>query len=295
MINLIKKNFVSLVVVALGTAIYAFGFVNFNMMNHLAEGGVAGISLLGHALLGIDPSVTTFVMNIPLLFIGYRFLGRRTFIFTVWGILSLTIWIWLFQRIPFSISVGNDMLIGSLLAGVFAGCGVGIVFRVGGTTGGTDIVAGLLQSKNGIPLSTTFVMVDAVVLVASLSYIDLKHMMYTLICSFVGSQVLEFVQSGGYTVRGMLIITAKPEELAETIMRRLGRGVTFLNGEGAYSGEEKKILYVILNPREIQEIKRAILQIDARAFTSVINVHEVIGDFNYSKSSFAEKKVRRIK
>ncbi|HEY0221779.1 YitT family protein [Lactovum miscens] len=295
MINLIKKNFVSLAAVVLGTAIYSFGFVNFNMRTHLAEGGVAGISLIGHALLHIDPSITTFVLNIPLLFIGYRFLGRRTFIFTVCGIVSLTFWIWLFQRIPFSISVGNDMLIGSLLAGVSAGCGVGIVFRVGGTTGGTDIVARLLQVKNGIPLSTIFIMVDSIVLVASLSYIDLKQMMYTLICSFVASQVLEFVQSGGYTVRGMLIITSKPEELAEKIMRKLGRGVTFLNGEGAYSGEEKKILYVILNPREIQEIKHAILKIDEHAFTSVINVHEVIGDFNYSKSDYAEKKIRRLK
>ncbi|MDR0299195.1 MAG: YitT family protein [Streptococcaceae bacterium] len=293
MMNLIKKNFVSLLIVALGTAVYAFGFVNFNMVNSLAEGGVAGISLIGHALLRIDPSLTTLLINIPLLFIGYRHLGRRTFVFTVWGIVSLSAWIWLFQRIPFTVSVGHDMLIGSLLAGVFAGFGIGIVFRVDGTTGGTDIVARLLQTKQGIPLSTTFVAVDSMVLVASLSYIDLKHMMYTLICSFVASQVLEFVQSGGYTVRGMLIISSKPEELAETIMKKLGRGVTFLNGEGAYSGDSKKVLYVILNPREIQEIKRTIQKVDENAFSSIINVHEVMGDFNYSKSNYAEKKARQ--
>jgi uncharacterized membrane-anchored protein YitT (DUF2179 family) len=186
------------------------------------------------------------------------------------------------------------MLIASLLAGVFAGVGIGIVFRVGGTTGGSDIVARLFQTRLGIPLSTTFVAIDSVVLFLSLlTYIDLKHMMYTLICSFVASQVMEFVQSGGYTVRGMLIISSKPEELAETIMKKLGRGVTFLNGEGAYSGAPKKILYVILNPREIQEIKHAIQKIDENAFTSVINVHEVMGDFDYSRSNFAEKKARR--
>ena len=119
--KLSKVHFLQLLAVTIGTAIYAFGFVEFNMGNHLAEGGVAGLSLIGYALLNIDPSYTQLILNIPLLILGYRFLGRRTFVYTIWGIVSLSIWMWIFQRIPVAINVGHDYLIAALLAGVFAG------------------------------------------------------------------------------------------------------------------------------------------------------------------------------
>jgi uncharacterized membrane-anchored protein YitT (DUF2179 family) len=102
--------------------------------------------------------------------------------------------------------------------------------------------------------------------------------MYTLIASYVLSKVVEFVQSGGYTVRGMLIVSEKYEEIASQVMYTLERGVTYLNGEGAYSKKERKIIYVVLNPREIHEVKGKIEAIDPKAFVSIINVHEVFGE-----------------
>ena len=288
--KLSRVHFLQLLAIAVGTAIYAFGFVEFNMANQLAEGGVAGISLIGHALFHIDPSYTQLILNIPLLFLGYRFLGRRTFIYTIWGIVSLSIWMWIFQRIPVHISVGHDYLIAALLAGVFAGAGIGFVFRFGGTTGGADIIAKLFQIKRGIAVGKTFFIFDAIVLTLSLSYIDLRHMMYTLIASFVAAQVVNVVQSGGYTVRGMLIITNQHKEIAKAIIEGIGRSATYLHGEGAYSGASKEILYVVLNPGEIQEVKQILSILDPNAFTSIINVHEVIGDFVYPGSRFKEAK-----
>ncbi|GAB2026254.1 YitT family protein [Lactovum odontotermitis] len=284
--NFIFKHFVNLLWITLGTGIYSFGFVKLNMANHLAEGGVSGISLIAHFLAGINPSITTLVLNVPLLIIGYRFLGRRLFTFTVYGIAVLAIWIWLWQLVPFQIKVDGDFLIAALLAGIFSGIGLGLVFRNGGTTGGTDIIARLIQDRNGVPLGRTMMIADSFVLAASLSYVDLKHMMYTLICSFVASQVLELVQSGGYTVRGMLIVTRFPEELAKKIQTDMGRGVTFLNGQGGFSREDMKVIYVVLNPREIQETKLMIQKIDDKAFTTIINVHEVMGDFVHSNSRY---------
>ncbi|GAB2024155.1 YitT family protein [Lactovum odontotermitis] len=284
--NFILKHFVNLLWITLGTGIYSFGFVKLNMANHLAEGGVSGISLIAHFLAGINPSITTLVLNVPLLIIGYRFLGRRLFTFTVYGIAVLAIWIWLWQLVPFQIKVDGDFLIAALLAGIFSGIGLGLVFRNGGTTGGTDIIARLIQDRNGVPLGRTMMIADSFVLAASLSYVDLKHMMYTLICSFVASQVLELVQSGGYTVRGMLIVTRFPEELAKKIQTDMGRGVTFLNGQGGFSREDMKVIYVVLNPREIQETKLMIQKIDDKAFTTIINVHEVMGDFVHSNSRY---------
>ncbi|AYG00998.1 YitT family protein [Lactococcus allomyrinae] len=288
--NLARVHFLYLLAITLGTGIYAFGFVAFNMANHLAQGGIAGLSLIGYALLHIDPSYTQLILNIPLLILGYQFLGRRTFIYTIWGILSLAIWIWIFQRVDFSINIDHDNLIAALLAGIFAGTGIGIVFRFGGTTGGADIIAKLFQIKKGVPVGRILFMFDSAVLALSLSYINLQQMMYTLIASFLAMQVVNIIQSGGYTVRGMLIITNKHTEVAKAIIEEIGRSATYLHGEGAYSGNSKEVLYVVLNPGEIQEVKEVLSIVDPNAFTSIINVHEVIGDFAPKQGRFKEIK-----
>lgn len=189
------------------------------------------------------------------------------------------------------------MLIAAILAGVTAGVGGGLVFRGGGIVGGGDIIARLCQHWFGISLGRTLLIIDLIVLCLSLLYIDIQHMMYTLIASFVFSRVVEFIQSGGYTVRGMLIISNEYEVIASEVMFTLQRGVTYLNGEGAYSNQAKKIIYVVLNPREIHEVKRRIEAIDPKAFVSIINVHEVFGEgfsfekFQKNKNRFKQRKV----
>ena len=215
---------------------------------------------------------------------------RRTFIYTIWGIVSLAVWIWIFQRVSFTINIGNDTLIAALLAGVFSGSGIGLVFRFGGTTGGTDILAKLFQIKKGIPVGRMLFIFDSCILALSLSYVDLKHMMYTLIASFISMQMINLIQNGGYTVRGMLIITNHHVEVAKTIIEEIGRSATYLHGEGAYSGTEKEVLYVVLNPSEIQEVKQILSVIDPNAFASVINVHEVVGDFAPKRGRFKDLK-----
>ncbi len=289
----IKLHFINFIAIAVGTALYGFGFVEFNMANHLAEGGVAGISLMFHFLVHVDPSYTNMLLNIPLLVIGYKFLGRRTFFYTIWGILSLSIWMFVFQRIPLSLNIHHDLLVAALLAGVFAGTGIGIVFRFGGTTGGADIIAKLLQIKKGIQVGRTFFIFDTIVLTLSLSYINLEQMMYTLIASFVAAQVVGVVQSGGYSAKGMLIITNRHKEIAQMIIEDFGRSATYLHGEGAYSGHQKEVLYVVLNPSEIQELRQSLAVVDPDAFASIINVHEVIGDFSYPKSRFKFKETKK--
>ena len=240
-----RVHFLYLLAIAIGTGIYAFGFVAFNMANHLAQGGVAGLSLISYALWHIDPSYVQLLINIPLLMIGYRFLGRRTFIYTIWGIVSLAVWIWIFQRVSFTINIS----VGRML----------FIF-------------------------------DSCILALSLSYVDLKHMMYTLIASFISMQMINLIQNGGYTVRGMLIITNHHVEVAKTIIEEIGRSATYLHGEGAYSGTEKEVLYVVLNPSEIQEVKQILSVIDPNAFASVINVHEVVGDFSPKRGRFKDLK-----
>ena len=279
-----KFHPLNFLMIALGTAIYAFGFVNFNMVNHLAEGGVSGITLIFHALFKINPAYTQILLNIPLFILGVKIFGKRGMIYTIHGTVCLSIFIWLFQRMSMSIDLAHDTLIAALLAGIFAGIGGGIVFRFGGTTGGGDIIGRYFEQKKGFALGQTLFVFDILVLTLSLSYIDIQHMMYTVIASFVFSQVVAVVQNGGYTVRGMLIISSKYAEISKKITDEIGRGATYLKAEGVYSGQDTKVIYVVLSPIQVQAVKGILAEIDPDAFVSIINVHEVIGSgFTYTE------------
>ncbi len=280
----VKFHPLNFLMIALGTAIYAFGFVNFNMVNHLAEGGVSGITLIFHALFQINPAYTQILLNIPLFILGVKIFGKRGMIYTIHGTVCLSIFIWLFQRMSFSIDLAHDTLIAALLAGIFAGIGGGIVFRYGGTTGGGDIIGRYFEQKKGFALGQTLFVFDILVLTLSLSYIDIQHMMYTVIASFVFSQVVAVVQNGGYTVRGMLIISRKYATISQKITDEIGRGATYLKAEGVYSGNDTKVIYIVLSPIQVQAVKAILAEIDPDAFVSIINVHEVIGSgFTYAE------------
>ena len=277
----------SLLLTALGVAMYTFGFVKFNMANALAEGGVAGVTLIIHALYKIDPAYTSLILNIPLFIMGARVLGRKSLALTIYGTVLLSFFIWFWQQVPVKIVLQNDMMLVAVVAGLFAGAGSGLVFRYGATTGGTDIIGRVIEEKFGFKLGQTLLFVDALVLTASLVYIDLQHMLYTLVASFVYSQVLTIVQNGGYTVRGMIIITQKSQEAADAILNGINRGVTYLNGQGAYSGNEKNILYVVLNPGEVRDVKAIMADLDPDAFISIIDVDEVVSsDFKIRRNNY---------
>ena len=277
----------SLLLIALGVAMYTFGFVKFNMANALAEGGVAGVTLIIHALYKIDPAYTSLILNIPLFIMGARVLGRKSLALTIYGTVLLSFFIWFWQQVPVKIVLQNDMMLVAVVAGLFAGAGSGLVFRYGATTGGTDIIGRVIEEKFGFKLGQTLLFVDALVLTASLVYIDLQHMLYTLVASFVYSQVLTIVQNGGYTVRGMIIITQKSQEAADAILNGIIRGVTYLNGQGAYSGNEKNILYVVLNPGEVRNVKAIMADLDPDAVISLIDVDEVVSsDFKIRRNNY---------
>ena len=277
----------SLLLIALVVEMYTFGFVKFNMANALAEGGVAGVTLIIHALYKIDPAYTSLILNIPLFIMGARVLGRKSLALTIYGTVLLSFFIWFWQQVPVKIVLQNDMMLVAVVAGLFAGAGSGLVFRYGATTGGTDIIGRVIEEKFGFKLGQTLLFVDALVLTASLVYIDLQHMLYTLVASFVYSQVLTIVQNGGYTVRGMIIITQKSQEAADAILNGINRGVTYLNGQGAYSGNEKNILYVVLNPGEVRNVKAIMADLDPDAFISFIDVDEVVSsDFKIRRNNY---------
>ncbi|MGT2887880.1 YitT family protein [Streptococcus didelphis] len=276
-----------LVLITIGVAIYGFGFVNFNMANKLAEGGVAGLTLIIHALMGVNPAISSLVLNIPLFILGAKIFGKKSLALTIYGTVTMSFFIGLWQKVPIELGLEQDTMLVAVVAGIFSGVGSGLVFRYGATTGGTDIIGRIAEEKLGIKLGQTLLFVDALILVASLSYIDLKHMLYTLVASFVFSQVLTVVQNGGYTIRGMIIITKHSKAAASAILTEINRGVTYLKGEGAYSGNEYNVMYVTLSPHEVREVKRILADLDPDAFISIVDVDEVISsDFKIRRKNY---------
>ena len=268
---------VDFLMITIGTAIYSFGFVTLNIANRLAEGGVAGLTLILKFLAGMNPAISTILLNIPLLIIGYRYLGKRALIYTIYGTLILSFWIWFWQLVPVSLNVNHDLFIAAILAGLIGGFGLGIVYRFNGTTGGTDIIARILEREKGAPMGRSLFVLDVCVLVASLTYIDLRRMMYTVVATYVLSKVVNFVQDGGYSARGLIIMTKCPEEISHEIITKMDRGVTYLEVEGAFSKQKAKALYCVISQSEITAIKRIIAKYDKYAFVSIVDVNEVIG------------------
>ncbi|MBT2731527.1 YitT family protein [Carnobacterium sp. ISL-102] len=267
-----------LFIITIGCALYAFGLVYINIANELAEGGMTGISLLLRYWFQIDPALSTLLLNIPTILIGWKLLGNRSLIYTIYGTTMLSFFLYIWQRTSIAINIDNDLFIAGILAGLCGGVGSGMIYRSGGTTGGSDILARILEKKKGISMGKTLLVFDVFILTLSLTYIDLPHMMYTLLASYVFSKIVDFMQDGSYAARGLLIISDKNDTIAENIMLEMERGVTFFKAEGAYSKEEKKVLYCVLGSHEIVTAKRIIHETDPKAFLSLLTVHEVLGE-----------------
>lgn len=279
-----KIRILDILMFTIGTALYAIGLVNINIPNHLAEGGVAGITLIIRALTGFNPAYSTLLLNIPLVIIGWRILGRKSLVYTLYGIFSLSFWIWAWQKIPFNISLDHDMFISGIIAGLLAGAGCGIVYKFGGTTGGSDVIARILEKKYGIPMGKTLLALDVTVLISSLVYIDIREMMYTLLASYVFSRIVTITQEGAYAARGVLIMTDKPEEIVSAVYSEMNRGASYFKTEGSYTREPRLTVYVVVSPSELHQLRQLITRIDQRAFTTILEVQETLGEgFTYNR------------
>ncbi|BDG36537.1 YitT family protein [Parageobacillus sp. VR-IP] len=264
--------------ILLGAAIFAFGLVHFNMQNNLAEGGFTGITLLLYFLFDIDPSYTNLALNIPLFFIGWKLLGRQTFLYTIIGTISVSLFLWIFQRYTIHMPLKHDMTLAALFAGVFIGVGLGIIFRYGGTTGGVDIIARLVYKYKGISMGKTMFTFDVVVITLSLLYLSYREAMYTLVAVFIAARVIDFMQEGGYAAKGATIISEKSEEIANRILTEMDRGVTILKGQGSYTKRDRDVLYCVVAKNELPRLKSVITSVDPHAFVAVTDVHDVLGE-----------------
>lgn len=284
--KLTKRNILELFMIMLGCAIYGLSLDMISAPNQLTDGGISGITLLLRHFWGINMGLSSLLLNIPLIILGYRFMGKRLLAYTIWGTLWLSFFLWFWRLVPiiYQLNLEHDLFLSAILAGTLSGIGLGLVFRYNGTSGGTDIIARICQIKYGLSSGKVLLFCDAIILFASLSYLDLKHIMYTLVASFILSRVMDTVQQGAYSARGLLIISNNYEKIAEMIDLKLDRGFTYLEARGGYKKTKRPVIYLVVSPREIPAVKELIAAEDPKAFVSVIEVHEALGEgFTYKQ------------
>lgn len=261
--------------ITLGAIIYVFALKVFITPMQIPSGGIAGIALLCNYMLGMPIGVVSMVLNIPLLFFGYKMLGRDFFFKTMYMTVLSSVLTDLAGFLP---AYEGDILLACLFGGIIKGVGFGLVIRVGGTSGGSDVVSKYLYRKRAVPIGTTNMLINVCVLAISALFLrSLESLFYGVIAQYVVSVVMDSIIYGGDVQKNALIITSKPDEVAQAIMHNIGHGVTAIEGKGMYTGKERTILMCVVRRHETNLVKKTILDIDDTAFMMLSDVSEVLG------------------
>lgn len=263
--------------VTLGCAILAASFAFLTYPNNIVSGGLTGIAQILNLLTGLPVGVMVIVMNVPLFILAWKKLGVRFVIFSFIGTVLCSVFIDLFSMVD--VALTNDTLLASVYGGLTRGFGVGLIYHVGATTGGSDIVSRLLRRKYPyINFGTISLCVDTVVVVAfAVIFKRFDSAMYTIITMFVASRVVNLILYGLSSSGVCHIVTTKPRLIAQEITGTLGRSATILEGEGAYTGEKKHVVLCVVKRQQIPELKKIVADWDDSAFVIVSESHEVFG------------------
>lgn len=265
--------------ITLGAFIQAIGLRLFFIPAHLASGGVSGVAQLINHVTGWQIGLMVLVGNIPLFLLGWRYLGGTKFIVrTALAVITYSLSIDLLAHFIPAEGITDDILLNSLYGALVSGIGFGIVYRGQGTSGGSDILARILNRWRGVPISQSYMMVDSAVILSAGFIFGWKEALYALIALYVSGIVTEAAAQGLGVVRTALIITAEPEQVAEEIFTLLDRGVTLLTGKGAYTGADRTILYCVVTRTETMRLKRIVHSVDPEAFMVIGQAHEALGE-----------------
>lgn len=283
-----KEWFKAYSMIVIGAFILAAGFVFFINPYHIIPGGVYGIGIVVHYLFPAM-GVGTFglLLNVPLTLLGIKILGPRFGVKTVVGFVLTSVFMdgltYFLGEDPATmldgtINLSNDLLLSCVFGGVVIGFGLGLIFKARATSGGSDIIAMISAKYTGLPLGQLLIIVDSIiVLLGLIIFKDWKIPLYSWIVIFITGKVIDLVIEGASYEKTLMIISAKHEMIRDKIIIDLNRGGTYLMGKGMYNGEERPIIYTVVNRRELTILQNFIQKTDPEAFMTVLDAHEILG------------------
>lgn len=278
-----KNNFKNILTESLGMIVgcilISVGLNTFLKPHTIAPGGLSGLSVVLSKISGLSVSTIMLIMGIPLVIFSVKILGKKNAIKTLVGMLLLSFCLKVTSSLS-QITVTDDILLSAIIGAILLGLGLGIVFSVDGSTGGTDLIA-LMVNKAipSIPLSKCLTFIDGLVVISSgVVNKNLETALYSAISLYVIVKMVDFIVSGFNYSKSFMIITNEEKALKEAIVNDIKRGITILNGKGGYTDSNKSVLIVVVNKNQEIHLKKLIKRVDKNAFIIVSDVHEVFGE-----------------
>ncbi|PZE20496.1 YitT family protein [Paenibacillus xerothermodurans] len=258
----------------LGACFVSVGLEIFLVPNSIIDGGVVGISIIASHLSDVPLGVFLFILNLPFLFLGYKQIGKTFALSTLFAVVIMSIGTTLLHPVkPLTI----DPLLAAVFGGIILGIGVGIVIRFGGSLDGTEIVAILVNKKSPFSVGEIVMFINLFILASAGFVFGWDHAMYSLIAYYIAFKMIDVTIEGFDESKSVWIISDEYREIGEAILDRLGRGVTYLNGEGGFTGGEKRVIFCVITRLEEAKLKSIVEELDATAFLAVGNIHDVKG------------------
>ncbi|SFF29404.1 Uncharacterized membrane-anchored protein YitT, contains DUF161 and DUF2179 domains [Paenibacillus catalpae] len=260
--------------ITLGAALVSVGLEIFLVPNHIIDGGIVGISIMASHLIGLPLGIFLFLLNLPFLVLGYKQIGKTFAMSTLYGVSVMSIGTFLLHPVP---PLTEEYFLASIFGGVILGIGVGIVIRFGGSLDGTEIIAILFNKR--LPFSVgEIVMFFNLFILGSAGFVfGWDRAMYSLVAYYIAYKMIDITMEGFEESKAVWIISDEAKEIGSAIMDRLGRGVTYLHGEGGFSGDQKRIIFCVITRLEEAKMKSIVQELDPVAFLAVGNIHDVKG------------------
>lgn len=277
---MVKKIIMKFFILTLGAFLVALGLEWFLVCNNIIDGGIIGISIIISYLKSWPLGLLIVCFNLPFFLFGWQNLGRKFLFCSLYSLFCLGGFISLLGH---AYKITGNPLLACVFGGLLVGVGVGLILRNNGSLDGTEVVALSISKKIGFSVGEIIMFFNIFILGSAGFVFGWDNAMYSILAYFVIARTIDVVIEGFDDSKAMLIVTDKPDEIANSIMHELGRGVTFLHGQGAYSGQERKIIYCIVNRLELSKVRDVVYDYDDSAFVSIQNIHEVQGGVHGKK------------
>ncbi|MEA1986132.1 MAG: YitT family protein [Candidatus Marinimicrobia bacterium] len=284
------NKYLDFVLIFIGSLLLSIALMVFLIPNKINTGGVSGIATIFYHLFNFPAGVTMLVLNIPLFIIGIKIFGKKFGIKTIWGIIWVSIFCDLIDKVLQIEPITDSRFLATIYGGLLLGAGLGIIFRGRGTTGGSDIVARIINKYFNLSLGWSFMMVDTLVIIAGgLVFADVDLILFCLIALGIVSKVTDTIIEGVVSEKGLFIISKKWENISKRIIVELKRGVTGFNSVGLYTNKAKKTLYCVVSRRQIETVRRIVKEEDQKAFITVQNISIMQGEGFRSQTSVLDE------
>lgn len=268
--------------ITIGAIIAAAGLEFFLVPNNILDGGVIGLSIIAAKMTGQTMSIFLILLNLPFLYIGYRRIGAKFTLHTLYGVVVLSTFTAYFHHFE---PATDDLFLATIIGAVILGTGVGLVIRTGGALDGTEIIAILVSKKRPVSVGQFIMIVNVFIFIlAALLVFSWETAMYSIITYYIAYKMIDIVVEGLEELKSVTIISDVPEELADLLTKQLGRGMTYIQGRGVYSNEPKKIIYMIVTRIELATLRSIVAETDPNALVAIENIADVSGS-NFDKAS----------